>query len=115
VKGTMNVGVLPADISEDELKKLHGVLAQTIANSLPGVNAEDIKVNIDPTTGIATHVISTNDPAVHEAIHKKLKTEDFHKNISNDLTENSQHLPKRLTENLKIHNFEVTFFLSKLY
>ena len=110
MKGTMDVGVLPADISKEELQKLHDVLAQTIANSLPGVEPEHVKVTIDPTTGIANYVISGHDPAVHEEMKRKLKTEDFHKKIHNDLTENSQHLPKRLTENLGIHDFKVNSF-----
>ena len=105
VSGTMNVEI-PADVSDEELKEIKNVLAQSIANSL-GCNPEQIQVTIDDETGIATYVVKTNDPHAAEEMEKQMKTEDFAENVNKALSENSEHLPERIRENVAVKDVNV--------
>jgi uncharacterized radical SAM superfamily Fe-S cluster-containing enzyme len=105
VTGTMNVEI-PADVSEKELKEIENVLAQSIANSL-GCNPEQVKVTVDPETGIATFVVKTNDPHAAEEMQKQIKSEDFTENVNKALSENSEHLPERIRENVAVKDVNV--------
>ena len=102
----MNVEI-PADVSEKELKEIENVLAQSIATSL-GCDPEQLKVTVDPETGIATFVVTTNDPLAAEQIQEVLKnSEDFAENVNKVLRENSQDLPARIREDLAVQNVNV--------
>ena len=91
----MNVEI-PEDVSKEELKEIENVLAQSIATSL-GCDPEQLKVTVDPETGIATFVVTTNDAFVAEQIQEVLKnSEDFAQNVNKVLRENSQDLPARI-------------------
>ena len=103
--GKMHVD-LPADVTDEELKEIQNVLAQTLADSL-GCSPDQIKVTIDPETGEATYVITTNDPNLADEMQKMLKTEDFAENVNKGISENSQHLPKRIREVLAIKDMKV--------
>ena len=105
VTGTMHV-VYPADVSEEELKEIENVLAKAMANSLE-CTPEQIKVTIDPETGIATYVVKTNDPHAAEEMHKVLKSEDFCEKINQAIPENSEHLAERIREVLAVDNLNV--------
>ena len=101
----MNVEI-PADVSDEELKEIKNVLAQSIANGL-GCNPQQIQVTIDVETGIATYVVKTNDPHAAEEMEKQMKTEDFAENVNKVLRENSQDLPARIREDLAVQNVNV--------
>ena len=101
----MNVEI-PEDVSEKELKEIENVLAQSIANSL-GCNPEQVKVTVDPETGIATFVVKTNDPHAAEEMQKQIKSEDFTENVNKALSENSEHLPERIREVLAVKDVNV--------
>ena len=105
VTGKMHVD-LPADVTDEELKEIQNVLAQTLADSL-GCSPDQIKVTIDPETGEATYVITTNDPNLADEMQKMLKTEEFAENVNKGISENSQHLPKRIREVLAIKDMKV--------
>ena len=105
VTGKMHVD-LPADVTDEELKEIQNVLAQTLADSL-GCSPDQIKVTIDPETGEATYVITTNDPNLADEMQKMLKTEDFAENVNKAISEKSQHLPKRIREVLAIKDMKV--------
>ena len=109
VTGTMNVDI-PADVSEKELKEIENVLAQSIANSL-GCNPEQVKVTVDPETGIATFVVKTNDPHAAEEMQKMIKSEDFTENVNKAVSENSEHLPERIREVLAVKDVNVNSLL----
>ena len=98
--------VYPADVSEEELKEIENVLAKAMANSLE-CTPEQIKVTIDPETGIATYVVKTNDPHAAEEMQKQIKSEDFAENVNKVLRENSQDLPARIREDLAVQNVNV--------
>ena len=102
----MNVEI-PEDVSKEELKEIENVLAQSIATSL-GCDPEQLKVTVDPETGIATFVVTTNDPLAAEQIQEVLKnSEDFAENVNKVLRENSQDLPARIREDLAVQNVNV--------
>ena len=101
----MNVEI-PADVSEKELKEIENVLAQSLANSL-GCNPEQIKVTVDPKTGIATYVVKTNDPHAAEEMEKQMKTEDFAENVNKASRKISEHLPERIREVLAVKDVNV--------
>ena len=103
--GKMHVD-LPADVTDEELKEIQNVLAQTLADSL-GCSPDQIKVTIDPETGEATYVITTNDPNLADEMQKMLKTEDFAENVNKGISEKSQHLPQRIREVLAIEDMKV--------
>ncbi len=105
----MNVEI-HADASEKQLKEIGNVFAQSIANSL-GCNPEQIKVTVDPETGIATFVVKTNDPHAAEEMQKQIKSEDFTENVNKALSENSEHLPEKIREVLGIHTVNVNYSL----
>ena len=105
VTGTMHVEY-PADVSEEELKEIENVLAKAMANSLE-CTPEQIKVTIDPETGIATYVVKTNDPHAAEEMQKQIKSEDFTENVNKALSENSEHLPERIREVLAVKDVNV--------
>ena len=106
VTGTMNVEI-HADASEKQLKEIGNVFAQSIAHSL-GCNPEQIKVTVDPETGIATFVVKTNDPHAAEEMQKQIKSEDFAENANKALIENSEHLPESIRKVLAVKDVNVT-------
>ena len=101
----MNVEI-HADASEKQLKEIGNVFAQSIANSL-GCNPEQIKVTVDPETGIATYVLKTNDPHAAEEMQKQIKSEDFAENANKALSENSEHLPESIRKVLAVKDVNV--------
>ena len=101
----MNVEI-PADVSEEELKKIENVLAQSLADSL-GCNPEQIKVTVDPKTGIVTYVAKTNDPHAAEEMEKQMKSENFAENLNKTSRKNSEHLPERIREVLAVKDVNV--------
>ena len=104
--GKMHVEV-PADVTPEELKQIESVLKQTIAKSL-GCNPEQMKLTIDPETGEATYVVTTNDPTLAEHMTKVLKTDDFAQNVNQGIADNSQHLPQKIRDSLAINDVNVT-------
>ena len=106
VTGKMHVEV-PADVTPEELKQIESVLKQTIAKSL-GCNPEQMKLTIDPETGEATYVVTTNDPTLAEHMTKVLKTDDFAQNVNQGIADNSQHLPQKIRDSLAINDVNVT-------
>ena len=92
---------IPEDCSEEELEQIQKVLEESIANSL-GCNPDDVDVKIDPETGEATYVISTDDPTLAEKTQKALKSDDFAQNVNKAIAENSENLPERIREVLEI-------------
>ena len=112
VTGKINVKV-PEDVSESELKQIEEVLTQTIAISL-GINTQQIKVVVDPATGESTFVAKSNDPTVTEEMQKFVQKEGFTKNVNKNINENSENLPARIGEILKIDEVKVnSFFFNK--
>ena len=108
VTGKMHVKV-PADVSDKELQDIENVLAQTIATSL-GCNPKQIKVAVDPETGESTFFVKSNDPTFAEEMQNFLKTKHFTENVNRRITENSENLPQRISENLAINEVNVNSF-----
>ena len=108
VTGKINVKV-PEDVSESELKQIEDVLTQTIAISL-GINTQQIKVVVDPATGESTFVAKSNDPTVTEEMQKFVQKGDFSENVNKNINENSENLPARIGEILKIDEVKVNSF-----
>ena len=105
VTGPMNVEI-PENASEEELEQIQNVLAQSIADSL-GCNPEQIKVTIDPETGVSMYTIWVEDAHAAEEMEKQMKTEDFAENVNKALIENSEHLPERIRENVAVKDVNV--------
>jgi len=98
---------VPADVTPEELKQIESVLKETIAKSL-GCNPEQMKLTIDPETGEATYVVTTNDPTLADHMTKVLKTDDFAQNVNQGIADNSQHLPQKIRDSLAINDVNVT-------
>jgi hypothetical protein len=108
VTGKMQVKV-PTDVSDEELREIENVLAQTIAISL-GVNTQQIKVVVDPETSESTFVAKSNDPTLTEEMQKFVQNKDFTKNVNKDINKNSGNLPARIAEMLAIDEVKVNSF-----
>ena len=98
--GTMHVEI-PENCLEEELKQIQKVLEESIANSV-GLNPEDVNVTVDPETGDAKYVISSDDPTLAEETQKALKNDDLVQNVNNAIGENSENLPEKIRKNLQI-------------
>ncbi len=109
VTGKMHVD-LPADVTDEELKEIQNVLAQTLADSL-GCSPDQIKVTIDPETGEAIFVVKTNDPSLAEEMHKKVNHEDFATNVNTGIKQNFEDLPKEIRDVLEINTVNVNYSL----
>jgi phenylpyruvate tautomerase PptA (4-oxalocrotonate tautomerase family) len=103
VTGTMNVEI-PENASEEELEQIQNVLAQSIADSL-GCNPEQIKVTIDPTTGVSMYTIWVEDDL--EKTEDLMSTSDFATNLNSKIAENSENLPAQIREVLAVKDVNV--------
>jgi hypothetical protein len=121
VTGKMRV-VVPADVSEKELKEIENVLEQRIVKSL-GCTPEQIAVAVDPETinpyftellyqefaVQATFEVETNDPTFADEMQKFLKAKDFAENVNKGISKNYKTLPQRIREVLAINDVNVNF------
>ena len=92
---------IPEDCSKEELDQTQKVLEESIADVL-GLNPDDVDFKIDPETGEATYLISTDDPTLAEETQKSLNNDDFVQNLNKAIGENSQNLPEKIRESLAI-------------
>ena len=99
----MNVEI-PENASEEELEQIQNVLAQSIADSL-GCNPEQIKVTIDPETGVSMYTIWVEDDL--EKTEALMSTSDFATNLNSKIAENSENLPAQIREVLAVKDVNV--------
>ena len=95
---------LPADVTDEELKEIQNVLAQTLADSL-GCSPDQIKVTIDPETGVSMYTIWVEDDL--EKTEDLMSTSDFATNLNSKIAENSENLPAQIREVLAVKDVNV--------
>ena len=100
ITGTMDVEI-PADCLEEEFGQIQKILDESIATSL-GLNPENVQITVDPATGEAKYVISSDDPTLAEETQKTLNNDDFVQNVNKAIGENSENLPEKIREALEI-------------